>query len=86
MSNRIATIGLRILWEIIALPCGFIIGALPVILIAGALAWQASDPGCHCFSQKLVLSKVKIEEYTTAILSTAAVAGAIGWLLLRRLN
>jgi hypothetical protein len=84
MLNKAANVALRIIWETVALFSGVLLGAVPMILLAAALAWVVSDPGCSCYSQKIVLAKVKIEEYKILVCSVAAIAGIACWLLLRR--
>jgi hypothetical protein len=50
MLNKAANAALRITWETVALFSGLLLGAVPMILIAAALAWAVSDPGCSCYS------------------------------------
>jgi hypothetical protein len=76
MLNKAANAALRITWETVALFSGLLLGAVPMILIAAALAWAVSDPGCSCYSQKIVLAKVKIEEYKILVCSQASILSA----------
>lgn len=84
MLTKLGTISLRIFWETFALLLGLLAGALPVLMIGGLICWNIVDPGCSCFSQKMVLAKVQIENYKYWIMGAAAVGWLGAYLLLRR--
>lgn len=84
MLTKIGTIALRLFWESFALVFGFLLGAVPMLLLSGAIAWTVVDPGCACFAQKIWLAKVQIEQKQQYIYIAMVLAGLVSFLLLRR--